>query len=73
MANAANNIKDIGAFEAAKAKANAKFTQSEPYLEKAFELNGTDKATLNSLKLLYARTGETEKYNRIKAILDKMQ
>ncbi|CAN5576023.1 hypothetical protein BH11BAC1_BH11BAC1_10540 [soil metagenome] len=73
MANAANNIKDNAAFEAAKAKANSKFYQSEPYLEKAFELNGTDKATLTSLKLLYARTGETEKYNRIKAILDNMK
>ncbi|MCX6273669.1 MAG: hypothetical protein NTV09_00485 [Bacteroidetes bacterium] len=73
MANAANNIKDNAAFEAAKAKANAKFYQSEPYLEKAFELNGSDKATLTSLKLLYARTGETDKYNRIKAILDNKQ
>ncbi len=73
MANAANNIKDNAAFEAAKAKANAKFYQSEPYLEKAFELNGTDKATLTSLKLLYARTGETDKYNRIKTILDNMK
>ena len=73
MANAANNIKDNAAFEAAKVKANAKFTQSEPYLEKAFELNGTDKATLSSLKLLYARTGETDKYDRIKSILDNMK
>lgn len=73
MANAANNIKDNAAFEAAKAKANAKFYQSEPYLEKAFELNGSDKGTLTSLKLLYARTGETDKYNRIKAILDQKQ
>jgi len=73
MANAANNIKDNAAFEAAKVKANAKFSQSEPYLEKAFALNGTDKATLTSLKLLYARTNETEKYNRIKDILDTMK
>jgi Flp pilus assembly protein TadD len=73
MANAANNIKDNAAFEAAKAKANAKFLQSEPYLEKAFELNGTDKATLTSLKMLYARTGETDKYNRVTAILDTMK
>jgi tetratricopeptide (TPR) repeat protein len=73
MANAANNIKDNAAFEAAKTKANAKFLQSEPYLEKAFELNGTDKATLTSLKMLYARTGETDKYNRITAILDNMK
>ena len=70
MANAANNIKDNAAFEAAKAKASAKFLQSEPYLEKAFELNGTDKATLTSLKMLYARTGEKEKYERISSILD---
>jgi len=73
MANAANNTKDNGSFEAAKQKANEKFRQSEPYLEKAFELNGTDKATLTSLKLLYARTGETEKYERVKAVLDNMK
>ena len=73
LANAANNAKDNAAFEIAKAKANAKFIQSEPYLEKAFEINGTDKATLTSLKLLYARTGETDKYNRITAILDNLK
>jgi tetratricopeptide (TPR) repeat protein len=73
MANAANNTRDNAAFETAKVKADAKFKQSEPYLEKAFELNGNDKATLSSLKLLYARTGEKEKYDRINAILEKMK
>ncbi len=73
MANAANNIKSTEEFEKAKVKYNAKFKDSEPYLEKAFELNPTDKATLTSLKLLYARTGETDKYNKVKGILDSMK
>ncbi len=73
MANAANNLKDNAAFEVAKKKANDKFYQSEPYLEKAFEINSNDKATLTSLKLLYARTNETEKYNRVKSILDNLK
>ena len=73
MANAANNLKDDAANKEAMAKANAKFLQSEPYLEKAFELNGTDKATLTSLKMLYARTGEKDKYERVTSILDNMK
>jgi len=71
MANAANNIKSNEEFEKAKEKYNKKFRESEPYLEKALELNPGDVTTMNSLKQLYVRTGETEKYNRMKDALDK--
>jgi len=73
LSNAANNFKNPADMDAAYAKAKAKYLQSEPYLEKAFQLNGTDRATLVSLKMLYDRTGEKEKYDRIAAILDNMK
>jgi len=73
MANAAINIKSTEEFNKAKASYEAKFRQAEPYLEKAYDLNPNDKGVLTSLKQLYARTGETEKYNKIKSILDNMK
>ena len=56
-----------------------KFKQAEPFLEKAMENNPQksedDKATydgtLNSLKQLYVRIGEMEKYEKIKGLLEK--
>jgi tetratricopeptide (TPR) repeat protein len=73
MANAANNIKATDEFNKAKVKYEQEFKNSEPYLEKAFEINPADKGTLNSLKQLYVRTGETEKYNKIKAASDRVK
>jgi tetratricopeptide (TPR) repeat protein len=73
LANAANNIpaNKMKEYDEAKAKADAKFQESKPYLEKALELNAKDRNTLLSLKQLYARTGEKEKYQKISAELDK--
>ena len=81
MKNQANNLKSNDDYAKAKAKFDAKFQQAKPYLEKALEINPktteadmfTYEGTLNSLKQLYARTGETEKYERIKALLEKQQ
>ncbi len=73
MANAANEAKSDKEYQAAKAKADEKLKQSLPFLEKAYELNPTDRNTLISLKQLYIRLGETEKYNRVKAILDNLK
>ena len=73
MANAAGNIKANNEFEKAKLKYNQKFKASEPYLEKALEINPNDKSVLNSLKQLYVRTGEAEKYARVKAALDNLK
>jgi Flp pilus assembly protein TadD len=66
----ANNAKDPAALETTKTKAASRFWQAEPYLEKAYELNGTDRSVLTSLKLLYERTGEKDKLDRINAILN---
>lgn len=73
MANAGNKIKSNDEFAAAKVLYDKKFKDSEPYLEKALELSPNDKSTLNSLKQLYVRTGETEKYNKVKALYDGLK
>lgn len=79
LANAANGIKNNDEFDKAKKKYELKFKEAEPYLEKAMELNPkkTDedqklyRGTVNSLKQLYARTGEMEKYNKMKSLLEQ--
>lgn len=65
-----NNIKDDKLYQIEVKKADEKFSVCLPYLEKALELNATDKNTLLSLKQLYARTGQTEKYKKIKEQLE---
>ncbi|MCX6292168.1 MAG: hypothetical protein NT126_10440 [Bacteroidetes bacterium] len=73
MANAANNIKSNDEFAKAKLSYEQKFKEAEPFLEKALELSPNDKSTLNSLKQLYVRTAETEKYNKVKNTLDGLR
>lgn len=78
MANKANNIKSNDEFAKAQVKFNAKFKEAEPYLEKAKEKNpkkdaddlSTYKNTLQSLKQLYVRTAENQKYEQIRTELD---
>ena len=73
MINAANLIKSNVEFDKAKAKYELKFKEAQPYLEKSLETNpnksaddkDTYKGTLTSLKQLYIRTGETEKYTKV--------
>jgi len=71
MANKANELKSNAEYSKAKEKFDAKFKESEPYLEKAHELNPADVNTMVSLKQLYARTGENEKYDKIKAEMER--
>lgn len=79
LATIANSIKDNTEFTKAKAKVDQKLKDSQPYLERAKELNqkkteddkSTYAATLNLLKQLYARTNQTDKYNEVKAELEK--
>lgn len=65
--NQANDLplKEIKKAEELRNKANEKFTQALPYLEKAHDLDPKDKTTMQTLKLLYVRTNQTEKYNKI--------
>jgi len=74
LANKANNIPPTKQkeYDAAKKLADDKFREAMPYLEKANELNPGDQSTLVSLKQLYARIGETVKYEKVKAQLEGM-
>lgn len=73
MANVANMMKDPAEYEKAKAKADAVFTTSKPYLEKARELSPKDVNVLSTLKQLYLRTGEKEKYDEVQKALDGLK
>ena len=52
-------------YDEEKAKGDKYLEESLPYLEKALEINSTDYNTLFSLKQIYSRTGQTEKYNEV--------
>lgn len=79
MANAANSIKSNDEFAKAKESYEKKFKEAAPYLEKAAAVNDRKTedeqsmytATLASLKQLYVRTGEMEKYEKIKSELER--
>ena len=79
MANQANKITSNDAYNKAKEAFDQKFKQAEPYLEKALDKNpklteddiSIYDGTLVSLKQLYVRTGETEKYQKIKAMIEQ--
>lgn len=75
IGNKANNIKPdkVKEYNEAKAKADEVFKKALPFLEKAYELNPKDQSTLFSLKQLYVRLGETEKYKKIKAELEQLK
>lgn len=68
MVNDANAIppNQIKKYNAAIDEANAVFEQALPYLEKAYELNPEDKETMRSLKDIYIRMGEDDKYMEMK-------
>ena len=73
----ANNALDpemkIDAYKKAKAAIDAIFAQSVPYLEKARVLKPDDQNTLASLQQVYARTGQNDKYNEVKAALESLK
>jgi tetratricopeptide (TPR) repeat protein len=66
-------------FDRAKKESDGLFKTAAPYFEKALEINPkkTDeeknlfKDTLTMLKQLYVRINETEKYNKVKAMLEQ--
>jgi len=70
MYNKANNIKNKAEADKEGNKADEIFKMAIPYLEKAHSVNPKDKNTMRSLKQLYAKTAQQEKYDKIKAELD---
>ncbi len=59
-------IKDDAKYAACKKVADDIYLKTVPYFEKAHQLKPEDNATMQQLKKLYAKTGNTEKYNAIK-------
>ena len=73
MNNAANNLKSVAEYDKAKLRYVSKFQDAQPYLEKALDISPNDRSTLLSLKELYSKTNQMDKYNRVKSILDNMK
>lgn len=69
MLNEANMISDDAKYKAAKDKADQQLRDALPYLEKAHALQPDDLSTMTSLKELYARTNQMDKY---KAMSEKL-
>lgn len=67
----AENMKDPAKIKAEENKADDVFKKAIPILEKAHELDPTDKDTMRTLRQLYARTGQgdTEKYKKLNELL----
>jgi len=65
MLNKANEISDDNEYKKAKTAAEEELKRALPFLEKAHELNATDVSTMTSLKELYARTNNMDKYNEM--------
>jgi Tfp pilus assembly protein PilF len=61
-----NAITDDAKYAACKKKADDIYLKTIPYFEKAHKLKPDDTATMQQLKKLYAKTGDTAKYNAIK-------
>jgi tetratricopeptide (TPR) repeat protein len=67
-----NKIKDIAddaEYAKEKAKADDMFKQALPYNEKAREINPKDRDNLTMLMNIYARTGQMDKANELKRML----
>ncbi|GAB5540125.1 MAG: hypothetical protein Salg2KO_22280 [Salibacteraceae bacterium] len=70
MLNEANNILDDAKYKVAKEAAEKQLNAALPYLEKAHRLNPDDIDTMTSLKTIYARTNQMDKFNEMKEKLE---
>lgn len=79
--NQANNLTNNKEFEAARKNANEQFNLSLPYMEKAYSVldakadatNSEKIAVLESLKNLYYRFDNLEKYNSTKTKIEELE
>ncbi|MCB0395691.1 MAG: hypothetical protein KDD36_03500 [Flavobacteriales bacterium] len=69
----ANAIKDLKKYEAAKAKADAKFKEAAGSFERVQGMQPENTEVLDLLKKVYIRTKEDDKYNAVKAKLEELQ
>ncbi len=73
MFNECNKIMDNDKFKACVAKADAKFKESLPYLERAHELDPKEINTMETLKVLYYRLHMYDKRDQIIKELDAVK
>lgn len=66
----ANEIMDVKKYNEAVEQINIVYAKALPYMEKALELKPNDVYSMRSLKELYYKLKQTDKYNAIKAKLD---
>jgi len=69
----ANEIMDVKKYTEAVDQINIVYTKALPYMEKAYELKPDDIYTMRSLKELYYKLKQTDKYNAVKAKLDVLE
>ncbi|MGB8492750.1 MAG: tetratricopeptide repeat protein [Bacteroidales bacterium] len=69
----ANDIMDVNKYNAAIQEAMTVFSKALPYMEKADSIKPNDIYAMRSLKELYYRLKMTDKYDAIKAKLDKLE
>lgn len=67
---AANEISDMKKYNAMREEAIGLFRKAEPFLDRARAIEPDNRATLASLRQLYAFTSQTEKYEAIKKEMD---
>ena len=65
--------KEAAAQKKLETEAKELFNTAKPYLEAAFSVNPEDAQTIRSLKDIYARTGEDEKFLQMNDLLKKSQ
>jgi tetratricopeptide (TPR) repeat protein len=65
LTDEANKITDNKKYLEAKEKADAKFKEALPYIEKSHELEPNDKGIISTLRTLYYRLKMTDKYEEI--------
>ena len=70
MLKSIEDIADNRKYKVAREKAEAVMVKALPLLEKALELNPTDRSTMTSLKDLYARTEDNVNWERMQEMLE---
>jgi tetratricopeptide (TPR) repeat protein len=69
LSKKADMITDNAKYKEANDKAAAEFNKAVPVLEKALEINPEDRNTMKALKVIYARTQQTDKMNAMDKLL----
>lgn len=69
ISKAADSIKDMAKYNAENKRASDEYTKALPYLEKAHEMNPSDRQTMYALKQIYARLNQPDK---VKVMNDKL-